>query len=35
MRKWEDNIRMDLMKIVCSVWTGCMWIRIGTSGGLL
>jgi hypothetical protein len=30
-RRWEENIRMDLGK----VWTGCMWLRIGTSGGLL
>jgi hypothetical protein len=28
----EDNIKMDLKKIV---WTGCIWLRIGTGGGLL
>jgi len=31
-RRWEDNIRMDLNEIV---WEGCIWLRIGTSGGLL
>jgi hypothetical protein len=30
-RRWEDNIRIDL-KVV---WTGFIWLRIGTSGGLL
>jgi hypothetical protein len=29
--RWRDNIKMDLI----SVWTGFMWLRIGTSGGLL
>jgi hypothetical protein len=28
--KWVDNIKMDGM-----VWTGSIWLRIGTSGGLL
>jgi hypothetical protein len=28
-RRWEDNIRMDLREM------GCVWLRIGTSGGLL
>jgi hypothetical protein len=27
-RRWEDNIRMV-------VWTGLIWLRIGTSGGPL
>jgi hypothetical protein len=26
-RRWEDNIKMDR--------TGLIWLRIGTSGGLL
>jgi hypothetical protein len=30
--RWEDNIRMDLREIV---WIGCIWLRIGTSGGLM
>jgi hypothetical protein len=33
-RRWEDNIRMDLREIG-RVWTGLVWLRIGTSGGLL
>jgi hypothetical protein len=31
-RKGKDNIRMDLTEIVL---TGCIWIRMGTNGGLL
>jgi hypothetical protein len=30
-RRWEDNIRMDLSDI----GTGCIWLRIGISCGLL
>jgi hypothetical protein len=30
---WVDNIKMDLRDGV--VWTGSIWLRIGTSGGLL
>jgi hypothetical protein len=30
----EDNIRMDLREIGWKVWTGCIWLRIGTNGGL-
>jgi hypothetical protein len=33
-RRWEDNIRMDLREIGW-VWTGCIWLRAGISGGLL
>jgi hypothetical protein len=29
-RRWVDSIEMD-----GRVWTGSIWIRIGTSGGLL
>jgi hypothetical protein len=31
-RRWVDNIRMDLGEMV---WIGLIWLRIGTSGGLL
>jgi hypothetical protein len=33
-RRRQDNIKMDLSwdRVV---WTGLMWLRIGTSGGLL
>jgi hypothetical protein len=30
-RMWVDNIKIDLRV----VWTGSIWLRIGTSGGLL
>jgi hypothetical protein len=29
-RRWENNIRMVLRL----VWTGYIWLRIGTGGGL-
>jgi hypothetical protein len=34
-RRWEDNIKMDLREIGWLVWNGLIWLRIGTSGGLL
>jgi hypothetical protein len=34
-RRWEDNIRMGLREIGGEVWTGLIWLRIGTSGGPL
>jgi hypothetical protein len=36
-RRWVDNIKMDLREIgwYGMVWTGSIWRRIGTSGGLL
>jgi hypothetical protein len=30
--RWEGNIKMDLTEIL---WTGCIWLRIWTSCGLL
>jgi hypothetical protein len=34
---WEDhdNIKMDLKDIDGMIWIGLIWLRIGTSGGLL
>jgi hypothetical protein len=32
--RWVDNIKMDLRDDVV-VWTGLIWLRIGTSGVLL
>jgi hypothetical protein len=32
---WVDNIKMDLVEIEWVVWTGFVWVRIGTSGELL
>jgi hypothetical protein len=33
-RRWVDNIKMDLKRDRMG-WIGLMWLRIGTSGGLL
>jgi hypothetical protein len=33
-RRLEDNIRMDFGEQVENVWTGFIWLRTGTSGGL-
>jgi hypothetical protein len=33
-RRWEGNIKMDL-RWDGVVWNGLIWLRIGTSGGLL
>jgi hypothetical protein len=36
-RRWVDNIKMDLREIGWGgvEWIGFIWLRIGTSGGLL
>ena len=34
-RRWADNIKMDLQKVVCGVCTGSSLLRIGTCGGHL
>jgi hypothetical protein len=31
--RWKDNIRLDFREIEW-MWTGCIWLRIRTSGGL-
>jgi hypothetical protein len=33
--KLEDNIKMDLREVGWGAWTGLIWLRIGTGGGLL
>jgi hypothetical protein len=33
-RRWEDNIKMDLQEVGWGGWTGLIWLRIGTGGGL-
>jgi hypothetical protein len=33
--RWEDNIRKDLRERDVKLWTGLMWLRIGTSGEFL
>jgi hypothetical protein len=36
MRRGEDNIKMDLQEVGWGgAWTGLIWLRIGTGGGLL
>jgi hypothetical protein len=34
-RRWEDNIKMDLQGVGRGIWTGLIWLRIRTGGGLL
>jgi hypothetical protein len=34
-RRWKGNTRMILGKWGGKMWTGCLWLRIGTSGGPL
>ena len=31
--RWNVNIKMDLHEVGCGVWTGSIWLRIGTGGG--
>jgi hypothetical protein len=33
-RRWEDNIKMYLQEVGWGAWTGLIWLRIGTGGGL-
>jgi hypothetical protein len=33
MHVWEGNIIADLKEIGWMVWTGFIWLRIGTNGG--
>jgi hypothetical protein len=34
-RRWVDNIRMGLGEMRWVMWTGLVWLRIGTGGELL
>jgi hypothetical protein len=34
-RRWEGNIEMDFGEVEWGKWTGSIWLRIGTGGGLL
>jgi hypothetical protein len=34
-RRWEDSIKMDLKEVRRGARTGSIWLRVGTSGGLL
>jgi hypothetical protein len=33
--RWKDNIKMYLQEVGWGAWTGLIWLRIGTGGGLL
>jgi len=33
--KWENNIKMDLQEVEWGTWTGLIWLRVGTGGGIL
>jgi hypothetical protein len=33
--RWEDNIKMDLREIEIDVQSGFIWLRIGSSAGLV
>jgi hypothetical protein len=30
-----DNIKIDLKEVGGEVWTGLIWLKIGTGGGML
>ena len=32
-RKWKDNIILDFQDVKWGIWTGLIWLRIGTGGG--
>jgi hypothetical protein len=32
--RWEDNIKINLRETEWVLWSGFIWLRIGTSGGL-
>jgi hypothetical protein len=34
-RRWVYNIRMDVGEVGWVMWTGLIWLRIGTGGELL
>ena len=34
-RRWYDNIKMHLKEVRLGAWTGLIWLRIETGGGLL
>jgi hypothetical protein len=35
MRRWEDNIKMDVQEVGGGRGAGWSWLRIGTGGGHL
>jgi len=35
MCRWENNITMGLQEVGDRSWTGLLWHRVGTGGGIL
>jgi hypothetical protein len=33
--RWEDNNKINLQEVGWGAWTGLIWLRIRTGGGLL
>jgi hypothetical protein len=33
--RWKDDIKMDLREVGWEAWTGSIWLKIGTGGGLV
>jgi len=33
--RWEGDIKLNLQEVGWTAWTGLIWLRIGTGGGLL
>jgi hypothetical protein len=33
--RWENNIKMDIQEVGWGAWTGFIWLRTVTGGGLL
>jgi hypothetical protein len=34
-RRWGNNIKMEFQEVGWGAWTGLIWLRKGTGGGLL
>lgn len=33
--RWENNIKFDFREVESRLWTGLIWLRFESSGGLL
>ena len=33
--RWKDNVKMDLKKWDGEAWTGFIWLKIGSGGGII
>jgi hypothetical protein len=34
-RRWKDNIKWISERLDAAIWTGLIWLMMGTTGGLL